>query len=102
MTKHYRNMALWALWLYSKTLKRYFRNIGDCQKAIDTFGPDVVILIDYPSFNNLRIAQYVKENYKHLFIIISHPKYGHGRNTESKDKTLHRQDIHYFPFETEF
>jgi len=59
---HYRDMAFMGVVnviLHAKTILRNFKII---QNELLAFQPDVVILVDYPSFN-LRIARFVK---KHL------------------------------------
>ncbi len=61
MIKHYRQMAFMGFWAVLKNAKTVLKNMSDCKQAIVDFKPDVVILVDYPSFN-LRIARFVKEN----------------------------------------
>jgi len=59
---HYRDMAFMGVVnviLHAKTILRNFKII---QNELLAFQPDVVILVDYPSFN-LRIARFIK---KHL------------------------------------
>lgn len=61
LIRHYRDMAFMGfvpVLLHAKTI---LGNIKSCKKAITEFAPDVLILVDYPSFN-LKIAQFVKEN----------------------------------------
>ncbi|MFT3753057.1 MAG: lipid-A-disaccharide synthase [Paludibacter sp.] len=61
MIKHYRQMAFMGIVAVLKNARTVLKNLSDCKKAISDFQPDVLILVDYPSFN-LRIARYVKEN----------------------------------------
>jgi lipid-A-disaccharide synthase len=61
MVKHYRQMAFMGIVAVLKNARTVLGNLSDCKKAIVDFQPDVLILVDYPSFN-LRIARYVKEN----------------------------------------
>ena len=58
--RHYRDMAFMGFLAVLKNLRKVLSNLSDCKKAISDFRPDVVILVDYPSFN-LRIAKYVKK-----------------------------------------
>ena len=102
MIKHYRDMAFMGFVAVLKNLKTVLRNIDDCQKAIDAFGPDVVILIDYPSFN-LRMAQYVKENYKTPVYYYISPKIWAWKEYRIKKIKRYIDKIFtIFPFETEF
>lgn len=61
MVKHYRQMAFMGIVAVLKNARTVLKNLSDCKNAIANFQPDVVILVDYPSFN-LRIARYVKDN----------------------------------------
>lgn len=61
LIRHYRDMAFMGfipVLLHAKTI---FGNIKACKEAIKEFIPDILILVDYPSFN-LKMAQFVKEN----------------------------------------
>ena len=59
LVKHYREMAYMGVVQVALHLRMIMRNMRTCREDIHTYNPDVVILIDYPSFN-LRIAKYVK------------------------------------------
>lgn len=61
MIKHYRDMAFMGFIAVIKNAGKIKENMEACKQAILNFQADVLILIDYPSFN-LRIAQFVKEN----------------------------------------
>ncbi|PIF00938.1 MAG: lipid-A-disaccharide synthase, partial [Paludibacter sp.] len=58
---HYRQMSFMGFVAVIKNLKTVLNNIKVCKQAILQSRPDVVILVDYPSFN-LRIAEFVKKN----------------------------------------
>ena len=61
LVRHYRDMAFMGfipVLLHAKTV---LGNIRSCKEAVTDFAPDVLILVDYPSFN-LKIAKFVKEN----------------------------------------
>lgn len=65
LIRHYRDMAFMGfipVLLHARTI---LQNIKDCKQAILDFQPDVLILVDYPSFN-LKMAQFVKENLKNV------------------------------------
>jgi lipid-A-disaccharide synthase len=62
---HYRNMAYMGfvdVLLHARTLLRIMNH---CKQEIASWHPDVVILVDYASFN-LRIAKYVKSQWPGL------------------------------------
>ena len=61
LVKHYRDMAYMGFIAVITHLGKILQNMKDCKKAIVEFKPDVVILVDYPSFN-LQIAEFVKKN----------------------------------------
>lgn len=60
LVKHYREMAYMGFVQVIRHLPAILRNMKQCQEDILAFRPDVVILVDYPSFN-LKIARFVKE-----------------------------------------
>lgn len=102
LVKHYRQMAFMGFVAVLRNLKTVLQNLTDCKNAIAAFKPDVVILIDYPSFN-LRIAHYVKENFDiPVFYYIS-PKIWVWKEYRIKDiKKYVDRMFCIFPFETEF
>jgi lipid-A-disaccharide synthase len=63
LVKHYRDMAFMGIISVVLNLRTVLRNLKDCKQSIREFKPDVVILVDYPSFN-LRIAKFVKTEIK--------------------------------------
>lgn len=60
--RHYRTMAYMGIIPVLTHLPALLRRMSECKHFIARIRPDVVILVDYPSFN-LRIAAYVR---KHL------------------------------------
>lgn len=62
MIRHYRDMAFMGFIAVIKNASTIKENMEACKQAIIDFQPDVLILVDYPSFN-LRIARFVKENF---------------------------------------
>ncbi len=59
LVKHYREMAYMGFIPVLLHLRTILRNMKTCEIDIQNYQPDVVILIDYPSFN-LKIAKFVK------------------------------------------
>lgn len=59
LVKHFRELAFMGFFEVLLNLPTIIRNLSFCKKDIQSFHPDVVVLIDYPGFN-LRIAQWAK------------------------------------------
>ena len=59
LVKHYREMAFMGFIPVLMNLSTIYRNMKQCKQDILTWQPDVVILVDYASFN-LKIAHYIK------------------------------------------
>lgn len=60
MIRHYKEMAFMGFVPVLMNLRTILRNAKDCKSAIEEYKPDVLILVDYPSFN-LQMAKFVKE-----------------------------------------
>lgn len=58
---HYREMAFMGIVSVVMNARKVLNNLALCKQAISDWKPDVLILIDYASFN-LKVAKYVKEN----------------------------------------
>jgi len=102
MVKNYREMAFMGFVAVLKNIRKVYRNIDDCKNAIIDFKPDVIILIDYPSFN-LRIAKFVKKNFKTPVFYYISPKLWAWKTYRIKDiKRYVDRMFTIFPFETEF
>lgn len=57
---HYREMAFMGFSEVLRHLPAIAANMRRARQAIDEFRPDVLVLVDYPSFN-LKLARYAKE-----------------------------------------
>ena len=100
--KHYRDMAFMGFVAVLRNLKTVLKNIEDCKVSITDFKPDVVILIDYPSFN-LRIAKFVKQTSKIPVYYYIAPKLWAWKEYRIKEiKKYVDRVFTIFPFETEF
>lgn len=63
MIRHYKAMAYMGfipVILHARTI---LKNMKDCKQAIQDYQPDILILVDYPSFN-LQMAEFTKKNLK--------------------------------------
>ena len=103
MIKHYRDMAFMGIVAVLKNARTVLKNLSDCKRAISDFQPDVLILVDYPSFN-LRMARFVKENLNStkVYYYIS-PKIWAWKEFRIKQiKRYVDKMFTIFPFETAF
>lgn len=57
LDKHYKETSFFGIAQVLRNLKTIFGQISECKRDIEAFAPDVIILIDYPSFN-MRIAEW--------------------------------------------
>ena len=102
LIKHYRQMAFMGIVAVLKNARTVLRNLSDCKKAIVDFKPDVLILVDYPSFN-LRIARFVKENLNAKIYYYISPKIWAWKEFRIKEiKRYVDKMFTIFPFETAF
>jgi lipid-A-disaccharide synthase len=102
MIKHYRDMAFMGIVAVLKNARTVLRNLRDCKQAITDFQPDVLILVDYPSFN-LRMARFVKENLNTKVYYYISPKLWAWKEYRIKEiKRYVDKMFTIFPFETAF
>ncbi len=59
LDKHIRDLSFMGFLEVLLHLRTILGNIKACKKALESFKPDIVILVDYPGFN-LRIAPFAK------------------------------------------
>lgn len=100
---HYKKMAFMGFIAVIKNLKTVLQNLSFCKKDIQQYQPDVVILIDYPSFN-LKIAKFAKKQLHNtpVFYYIS-PKIWAWKEYRIKD--IKKYVDHIFsilPFEVDY
>ncbi|MDD3079670.1 MAG: lipid-A-disaccharide synthase [Paludibacter sp.] len=102
LIKHYKDMAFMGFIPVIMNAGKIRQNMKDCKSAILEYKPDVVIMIDYPSFN-LRIARFVKKNTQiPVFYYIS-PKLWAWKEYRIKDIKKYVDKMYtIFPFETEY
>lgn len=58
--KHYRDLAFMGIIEVVQNIRTIMRNFTLCKKHLLQYGPDVLILVDYPGFN-LRMAKFAKQ-----------------------------------------
>ncbi len=102
LIKHYREMAFMGFVNVLRNAGKVIDNMNLCKKSIVAFKPDVVILIDYPSFN-LRIAEFVKKNIHIPVYYYISPKLWAWKEFRIKSIKKYVDNMFtIFPFETEF
>lgn len=102
MIKHYRDMAFMGVVAVLKNARTVLKNLSDCKQSILDFQPDVLILVDYPSFN-LRMARFVKENLSAKVYYYISPKIWAWKEYRIKEiKRYVDKMFTIFPFETAF
>ena len=101
LVKHYKEMSFFGIAQVLRNLKTIFSQIDECKAAIETFAPDVIILIDYPSFN-MRIAKWAKSKGIKVYYYIA-PKVWAWKEWRVKGIRKYVDRLYtIFPFETEY
>ncbi len=98
---HYRQTAFMGFVEVVKNLGSIGRLFTLCKKQINSFRPDVVILIDYPGFN-LRIAEFARKSGFRVFYYISPKLWAWNEGRVRKVKEYVDRMYIIFPFEVEF
>ncbi len=99
--KHIRDLAFMGFTEVLANLKTILNNISFCEKDIEQFKPDVVILIDYPGFN-LRIAKKIKPKGTTVFYYISPQVWAWKQSRVHTIKKVVDKMFVILPFEKDF
>lgn len=98
---HYKHMAYMGFVEVVRHLKEILSILDKARKSIDSFAPDAVILIDYPSFN-LKVAKYAFSKKIPVFYYIS-PKVWAWKEFRIKDIKKYVTRLYsILPFEKDF
>ena len=101
LAKHYRETSFFGIAQVLRNLKTIFGQIDECKRDIEAYNPDVLILIDYPSFN-MRIAKWAKERGVKVYYYIA-PKVWAWKEWRVKEIRKYVDRLYtIFPFETEY
>ena len=101
LAKHYRETSFFGFVNVLKNLRTIRRQFAECHRDITAFGPDVVILVDYPGFN-LKIARWAKEQGFTVHYYIA-PKVWAWKEWRVKQIKQYVDRLYtIFPFETEW
>ncbi|MBR3286979.1 MAG: lipid-A-disaccharide synthase [Bacteroidales bacterium] len=101
MVRHYKSLAYMGIGEVLAHLPDIFRNMSQCRKDILQYGPDVVILVDYPGFN-LSMAAFAHKHGIPTYYYIS-PKVWAWKESRVKQikRCVDRMFV-IFPFEVGF
>ncbi len=101
LAKHYRELSFFGIVQVLRNLKTIFGQIDECKRDIEAYNPDVVILIDYPSFN-MRIAEWAKKRGIKVYYYIA-PKVWAWKEWRVKAIRKFVDRLYtIFPFETDY
>lgn len=101
LAKHYRETSFFGIVNVVRNLPTVLGQIGECKRDIEAFAPDVVILIDYPSFN-MRIAKWAKRRGMRVYYYIA-PKVWAWKEWRVKSIRKYVDRVYtIFPFETDY
>ncbi|MEE0864570.1 MAG: lipid-A-disaccharide synthase [Alistipes sp.] len=101
MLYHYTEMSFFGFVQVALNLRTIFRQIDVVKADIESFQPDVIILIDYPAFN-LRIAKWAKSRGIRVYYYIA-PKVWAWKERRVKALRKYVDRLYtIFPFETEY
>ena len=101
LAKHYRETSFFGIAQVLRNLKTIFGQIDECKRDIEAYNPDVLILIDYPSFN-MRIAKWAKERGIKVYYYIA-PKVWAWKEWRVKEIRKYVDRLYTIvPFETKY
>lgn len=102
LIRHYRHMAFMGFSAVIKHLPEVMKNIRVTKEAMEAFRPDVLILVDYPSFN-MRMAKFAKKTLHCPVYYYISPKIWAWKTYRIKSiKRYVDRMFTIFPFETAF
>ncbi len=101
LVKHYRDLAFMGFLEVAMHLRQILNNIKICEIDLLVYGPDVLVLIDYPGFN-LRIAEYAHDHGIKVVYYISPQVWAWKKNRIKKIQQFVDEMIVILPFEKEF
>lgn len=101
VVKHIRDLAFMGFTEVVKNLPAIMRNFSFCKKDILQFGPDVLVLIDYPGFN-LRIARWARKQRLKIIYYISPQVWAWKENRVRQIKKNVDKMLVIFPFEKDY
>lgn len=101
LVKHFRDLAFMGFFEVLRNLPTILRNLHFCKSDLQSFNPDVVVLIDYPGFN-LRIAEWAKRAGFKVVYYISPQVWAWKANRVKKMKPCIDRLLVILPFEADY
>ena len=101
VVKHYKQLAFMGFAEVIKNLPAILNNLKFCKHDIESFHPDVLVLIDYPGFN-LRIAHWAKHKGFKVIYYISPQVWAWKENRVKLIRKVVDKMLVILPFEKEF
>lgn len=98
---HYKEMAFMGFVDVLKNLGKVTHNLHEAYGALDTFKPDALILVDYPSFN-LKVAAKAFEKDIPVFYYISPKVWAWKEGRVKRIKKYVKEMYSILPFEVDF
>lgn len=101
LVKHYADMAFMGFVEVVANLRAIMKNLKACKQDIDAYGPDVLVLIDFPGFN-LKIAGFAKSIGLPVYYYISPKVWAWNQKRVLKIKKIVDHLFCILPFEVDF
>jgi lipid-A-disaccharide synthase len=101
LVKHYHDLAFMGFVEVLLNLKTILGNISFCKKDIESWNPDVLVLVDYPGFN-LRIAKFAHAKGIKVAYYISPKVWAWKKGRVKTIKKVVDKMLVIFPFEKAF
>ena len=98
LVHHYREGAVMGVWEVIRKGGSLLKNVRECKEDILAYGPDVIILIDYPGFN-FRIAEFAHGKGMKVFYYIAPKVWASREGRIRKLKAFVDKLFIVFPFE---
>jgi lipid-A-disaccharide synthase len=101
LVKHYRELAFMGFAEVLANIRTIMQNFRFCRRDLLSFGPDVLILVDYPGFN-LRMAKFAARHGIRVFYYISPQIWAWKRSRVHAIKRYVERMYVILPFEKDF
>lgn len=101
LVKHYKESAIMGFVEVLANLNKITSNLKECKKDIESYHPDVLILIDYPGFN-FRIAKFAKKRGLKVFYYIAPKVWAWKESRVHKLRKFTDRLFIIFPFEIDY
>ncbi len=101
LVKHIKDLAFMGFAEVVMNLRTILKNFNICQKDIEAYQPDVLILVDYPGFN-LRMAEWAKSKGIKVVYYISPQVWAWKQSRVHKIKRFVDKMYVILPFEKDF